>query len=626
MNRFRDHFFDGATTLFRCLSAVLWAVLLAGPVPAAAQGSAWLRDHYAKQEVLVPMRDGTRLFTAIYSPREGGPYPILLKRTPYGVGPYGKSGFPEEMGPSARFAEEGFIFVYQDVRGRYMSEGDFVNMTPHRPVKVGPLETDESSDTYDTIQWVLTHVKGHNGKVGQWGISYPGFYAAAGMIDAHPALVASSPQAPILDWFEGDDFHRNGALWLPHLFDFIAWFGQPRPKPTPRRVPEFSYGTEDGYSFYLELGPLANVNARYFHGAIPFWNDVMAHGTYDGYWKSRNLRPHLKAVKPAVLVVGGWNDAENLFGSLQLFKTLEKQSPGTRTHLVMGPWHHGGWSNDAGERLGAISFGSRTSDVFQEEVEFPFFMHFLKGGPDPALPRALVFKTGENRWERFDAWPPRATLPVRAYFQAGGRLSFVSPGISEGYDEYLSDPAHPVLAFEDLQITMPREYMTADQRFVAGRADVLTYRTAPLDRDRVVAGPIRVHLNVSTTGTDADWVVKVIDEHPSSEAGGLAGYHQLVRGEVMRGKFRRSLEKPEPFVPGRPTTVEWALNDIFHAFRRGHRLTVQVQSSWFPLMDRNPQVFMDIYGAKAEDFKPARHRLFHSVAGASYIELPMLEP
>lgn len=612
--------------MFRGLSAVLLAVLLARPVPVAAQGAAWLREHYVKREELVPMRDGTRLFTAIYTPREGGPYPVLLKRTPYGVGPYGASGFPDELGPSARFAEEGFIFVCQDVRGRYMSEGDFVNMTPHRPLKAGPLETDESSDTYDTIQWVLSHVKGHNGKVGQWGISYPGFYAAAGMIDAHPALVASSPQAPILDWFEGDDFHRNGALWLPHLFDFIAWFGQPRPKPTTRKVPEFSYGTEDGYAFYLELGPLASVNARHFHGAIPFWNDVMAHGTYDAYWKSRNLRPHLKAIKPAVLVVGGWNDTENLFGSLQLFKTLERQSPGTRTHLVMGPWHHGGWSNDPGERLGAIAFGSRTSDVFQEEVELPFFRHFLKGGPDPTLPRALVFKTGTNRWERCDAWPPRATRPVRAYFQAGGRLGFAPPGSAEGYDEYLSDPAHPVLSFEDFQITMPREYMTADQRFVGGRGDVLTYRTAPLDRDLVVAGPIRVHLKVSTTGTDADWVVKVIDEHPSSEAGGLAGYHQLVRGEVMRGKFRHSLEKPEPFVPGQPTTVEWALNDIFHAFRRGHRLTVQVQSSWFPLMDRNPQVFTDIYSAKAEDFKAARHRIFHSAAGASFLELPMLEP
>lgn len=620
MNRFR-----GWMARFRRL-AVLWTLLLAGTLPAAAQGSAWLRDHYTKREELVPMRDGTRLFTSIYIPRQGGSYPILLKRTSYGVGPYGSSGFPEELGPSPRFAEEGYIFVHQDVRGRYLSEGTFVNMTPHRPSKSGPLEIDESTDTYDTIQWLLSHVKGNNGKVGQWGISYPGFYAAAGMIDAHPALVAASPQAPILDWFEGDDFHRNGALWLPHLFNFIAWFGQPRPRPTTLKPPDFAYGTEDGYRFYLELGPLANVNARYFHGGIPFWNEVMAHGTYDGFWQTRNLRPHLRNIRPSVLVVGGWYDAENLFGSLQLAKVLARQSPGTKTNFVMGPWHHGGWSNDSGEQLGAIAFGSRTSDFFQDEVEFPFFQHLLKGGPDPELPGALVFQTGVNRWERFEAWPPKAVRQAQAYFQPGGRLAFAVPRASEGYDEYLSDPQRPVPSFEDPQITMPREYMTADQRFVAGRADVLTYRTSPLQRDLVVAGPIRVHLNVSTTGTDADWVVKVIDEYPAGEAGGLAGYQQLVRGEVLRGKFRHSLEKPEPFTPGQATVVEWSLNDVFHAFRRGHRLTVQVQSSWFPLMDRNPQVFLDIYGAKAEDFKPARHRVYHSSQRPSYLELPLLEP
>lgn len=605
----------------------LWLLLaMAWPFRLAAQGRDWIQEHYRKQEVLVPMRDGAKLFTAVYSPRKEGRYPILLKRTPYGVGPYGQDEHGEFLGPSARFAEEGFIFVYQDVRGRNMSEGAFVNMTPHKSEKGGPSDIDESTDTYDTIEWLLTHTLGHNGKVGQWGISYPGFFAAAGMINAHPALVATSPQAPIIDWFVGDDFHRNGALWLPHLFNFIAWFGEPRPKPTTQRVPAFQHGTTDGYAFFLEMGPLPNANARYFKGRIPFWNEVMRHGTRDAFWKARDLRPHLKDIRPAVLVVGGWFDAENLFGSLQLFKTLQAQSPATPVTLVMGPWYHGAWENDPGEELGDVSFGSRTSDFFQNEVSLPFFMHHLKGRADPELPRTLVFETGENRWIRMDAWPPKATRMARMHFQARGQLAFAVPPAKDSYDEFISNPAAPVPSFEGHRIDIPTEYMTADQRFVASRADVLTYRTTPLERDLVVAGPIRVHLNVSTTGTDADWVVKVIDEYPDGDDEALSGYQQLIRGEVMRGKFRSSLEWPEPFVPGRPTAVEWELNDIFHSFRKGHRFTVQVQSSWFPMMDRNPQVFMDIYSAKAGDFKSARHRLYHSAALPSYLELPILEP
>ena len=588
----------------------------------SAQGLDWIRQHYTKTETMVPMRDGVKLFTAIYAPKKDVACPILLKRVPYGVAPYGRGFFMNDLGPSPQFAEEGFIFVYQDVRGRNMSQGAFVNMTPHNPQKTGPSATDESTDTFDTIAWLLAHVPKHNGKVGQWGISYPGFYAAAGMINAHPALVASSPQAPILDWFAGDDFHRNGALWLPHLFNFIAWFGQPRRTPTTQRPPSFAYGTDDGYAFFLNLGPLSNVNARYFHGQIPFWNEVMAHGTRDAFWKARDLRPHLRNIRPAVLVVGGWFDAENLYGSLQLFKTLESQSPATPSTLIMGPWYHGAWESDSGERLGAVEFGSRTSEYFLREIELPFFLHHLKGAPDPGLPKAMVFQTGSNRWERYDAWPPKQITKRRMYFQPGQGFAPEIPTSTAGLDEFVSDPAKPVPYYESHRIDMPIEYMTADQRFVASRSDVLTYRTPLLDADLVVAGPIQVHLNVSTTGTDADWVVKVIDEYPGSGT----GYQQLVRGEVMRGKFRNSLERPEPFIPGQPTTVAWALNDIFHAFRKGHRLTVQVQSSWFPLMDRNPQVFTDIYSAKVEDFKPARHRLYHSATLASYLELPVLEP
>lgn len=616
--------------------AFVCAALNCGTLP--AQGATYVRRHYRKREILVPMRDGTRLFTAIYAPKEKGrTFPILLNRTPYGVGPYGEAAVPHELGPSPRFPKEGFIFVYQDVRGRMMSEGRFIDMTPHKPQKRDSQDIDESTDTYDTLEWLLRNVVGNNGRAGQWGISYPGFYTAAGMLDAHPALKAVSPQAPIVDWFQGDDFHRNGALWLPHLFNFQAWFGVPRSKPTSESPDPFSHGTGDGYAFFLGMGPLANANDRFFHGGLPFWNDVMAHGTYDDFWKQRNLRPHLRDVQPAVLAVGGWFDAENLFGSLQLFKTLQVQSPGTDTRLVMGPWYHGQWERNSGERLGDVRFGSRTSDFFQEEILFPFFMQHLKGAKDPGLPKAMVFNTGVNRWRRLDAWPPGAKA-IRAFFRPGGGLTFAEPAEGIGFDEFTSDPSRPVPFFNGLRTGIPVEYMTADQRFTATRPDVLVYQTEQLKDDLTVAGPIQVHLEVSTTGTDADWVVKVVDVYPDGapdpgtktvedphkpSVNGLAGYQQLVRGEVMRGKFRRSFECPEPFQPGQRTPVAWPLNDIFHTFKKGHRFMVQVQSSWFPLMDRNPQVFMDIYSAKAEDFRRATHRVFLGAKG-SFLELPVI--
>ncbi len=612
---------------------VLWAQLLVGLMLSceclAPQGMTHIRRHYTKQEVLIPMRDGTRLFTAIYTPREWRrTFPILLNRTPYGVAPYGGRAFPRELGPSSVFEKEGFIFVYQDVRGRMKSEGRFIDLTPHKPEKHGPQDIDESTDTHDTIEWLLRHVPRHNGRVGQWGISYPGFYAAAGMLCGHPALKAVSPQAPIVDWFQGDDFHRNGALWLPHLFNFMVWFGPPRPEPTTAMPAPFDHRTNDGYEFFLGLGPLSNANAKHFHGSIPFWNEVMAHGTYDAFWQQRNLRPHLRDVKPAVLTVGGWFDAENLFGSLQLFKTLQEQSPSTENRLVMGPWHHGQWERDLGERLGEVQFGLNTTVFFQEQVLFPFFMQHLKGGKAAELPRAFVFNTGVNQWRRFEQWPP-AFSASRVYFRPGRALAFAAAERGTGFDEFISDPARPVPFLNERHIGMPVHYMTADQRFVASRPDVLVYQTEPLPEDLTVAGPLRVHLEVSTTGTDADWVAKVVDVHPDgtnapeARKEAMAGYQQLVRGEVMRGKFRNGLERPEPFIPGRRTPVEWVLNDICHTFRKGHRLMVQVQSSWFPLMDRNPQVFTDIYSAKPADFQKATHRVFFGAEG-SFLELPVL--
>jgi putative CocE/NonD family hydrolase len=588
--------------------------------PTRAQGVEAIKATYTKYEYRIPMRDGVRLFTAVYVPKDASQkYPILLNRTPYSVGPYGADRYRDNLGPSPLFAKEGYIFVYQDVRGRCMSEGTFVNMRPHIDDKKGPGDIDESSDTYDTIEWLVKTVPGNNGKVGQYGISYPGFYTAAGMIDAHPALKAASPQAPVTDWFVGDDFHHNGALFLPHFFNFISVFGRPRPRPTTKFPARFDHDTPDGYAFFLRMGPLANANERYFKNDIAFWNEVMAHANYDEFWKARNLRAHLRDIKPAVMTVGGWFDAENLFGALQTYRHVEDHSPGATNVLVMGPWFHGGWSRDDGDHLGDVRFNSKTSQFYREHIELPFFEHHLKGKGPAAHPEAWVFETGTNVWRQHDSWPPRQSRPQTWYF-GPGRLSTQSPEDQEGFDEYVSDPAKPVPFQDRIDIGMSREYMVADQRFSARRPDVLVYQTPELDRDVTVAGPVEVSLHVSTTGTDADWVVKVIDVYPDdypdpqpNPAGvRMGGYQQLVRGDVMRGKFRSSFEKPEPFTPGEPAAVKFMMNDVYHTFRSGHRMMVQVQSSWFPLVDRNPQTFVDIYTARESDFKKTTQRVYRN--------------
>jgi len=620
-----------------CASALVLSLLGRGdpawPVqPAAQEATAEVvRNRYTKREVLIPMRDGVQLFTAIYTPKDTSrPYPILMQRTPYSVFPYGEKAFPAQLGPSAQFQEEGFIFVYQDVRGRMMSEGEFVNMRPQRAVNGATV--DESTDTYDTLEWLLKHVKGHNGRVGQWGISYPGFYTAVGMLSGHPALKAVSPQGPIVDWFQGDDFHRNGALWLPHAFNFMVSFGKPRPAPTSAWPSPLDHGTSDGYEWFLRLGSTGAT--RQYTKDVPFWNEMLDHPTYDAFWQARNLRPQLKEVRPAVLTVGGWFDAENLYGALQVFQTLDRQSPATDYRLVMGPWSHGGWERTRGDHLGPVQFGADTSEWFQAEVLFPFFMRHLKETKDPVPAKATVFETGANRWHRFDTWPPKDTKASTFYFHSDGRLSFTPLTPDYGADSFISDPAKPVPFVEQVAIGMPKEYMTADQRFAGRRMDVLVFRTEVLAEDLTLAGPLRPDLFVATTGTDADWVVKLIDVYPDDfrnpdfEEGGpawdptpnpMGGYQQLVRGEVMRGKFRDSLEKPAPFTPGLPTRVAWTMNDIFHTFRKGHRVMVQLQSTWFPLMDRNPQVFMDINQAQPEDYKKSTHTVFHDAARPSGI-------
>lgn len=595
-----------------------------------------VREQYTKYEYQVSMRDGVRLFTAVYLPKNvDEKYPILLRRSPYSCKPYGVDQYPDKLGPSELLAKSGYIFVFQDVRGRWMSEGELENMRPHLVEKRGPRDVDESSDTYDTIEWLLKNVSGHNGRVGQWGVSYPGFYTSCGMIDAHPALKASSPQAPICDWFIGDDWHHHGALQLTHVFNFMANFGRPRPEPTKKIDFKFDHAMRDGYRFFLEMGPLKNADAKHFKGEVAYWNEVMRHGVYDDFWKARNLRPHLKNIKPAVLTVGGWFDAENLFGALETYRSVERQSPESANTIVMGPWIHGGWSGGDGATVGDISFAAKTGEFYREKIEFPFFEHYLKDKGDGRRPEAWMFQTGTNQWRRYDAWPPQNAQARVLYLRSGEKLSWEPPPVAEqdrGYDEYLSDPRRPVPFMERIETIMSPEYMTSDQRFASRRPDVLVYQTDVLETDLAVAGPIEVELHVATSGTDADWVVKVIDvlpddlpdPNPNPRNVRLGGYQQLVRGDIFRGKFRESFENPKPFESNEPTVVKFTLQDVCHVFRPGHRLMVQIQSSWFPLFDRNPQKFVDIYTADERDFQAATQRVYHSPQRATNLRFQVL--
>jgi putative CocE/NonD family hydrolase len=512
-----------------------------------------------------------------------------------------------------------------------MSEGTFINMTPHRPVKRSPADVDESSDTFDSIDWLVKNVPHNNGRVGMWGISYPGFYAAAGMIDAHPSLKAVSPQAPIADWFAGDDFHHNGAFFLLDAFSFFSGFGKPRPLPTPFSSAGFTFGTNDAYRFFLDLGPLSNADARFLGGAIPFWEELMTHGTYDSFWQERNLLPHIRAVTPAVMIVGGLFDAEDLYGPLSIYSMLKKESPGTRSSLIIGPWQHGGWARTPGSSLGDIEFGGATSVFYRDSVEFPFFNRYLKHEDGAELPAALVFETGSDTWNRYAQWPPSGAAETSFYFRERRGLSAEPPHEENGYDEYVSDPARPVPYTNTVSISRGVTYVVEDQRFASRRPDVLTYETVPLSGPLRAAGPVTAELYVSTTGTDADFVVKVVDVFPDTTGGGQAsgeehkrGYQMLVRAEVMRGKFRNSLSVPDPFVPGKVTPVRFKLRDISHMFLAGHRVMVQVQSSWFPLVDRNPQSFVDIYRAGEADFRKETERIHHAEGAASRIILNVI--
>ena len=591
----------------------------------------YIAAHYDKLEVRIPMRDGAKLFTTIYTPKNAaGPVPIMLKRTPYSVAPYGADAMPTQMGPSETMAHKDWIFVYQDVRGRFMSEGKFLNMTPHVS-DADKDAVDESTDTYDTVAWLIDNVEGHNGRVGQWGISYPGFYAAAGMINAHPALRAVSPQAPIADWFF-DDFHHHGAFFLPHAFNFLAVFGQKRRGPTTEWPPRFEHGTTDGYAFFKELGPLKNANERYLGGDIAFWNAITEHPNYDDFWAARNLLPHLHDVAPAVMTVGGWFDAEDLYGPLHIYDAIEAKNADVSNMLVMGPWQHGGWARTSGRRLGNIDFGADTSHYYQTEIEARFFEHHLQDGPNPELPEAFMFETGRNTWRQFDAWPPN-TESRTLYFGADGALGSDKPTSRRASDSYVSDPEHPVPFTEDIAPRMTREYMTDDQRFASRRPDVLTYQTEPLTEPLTIAGPLIAKLFVSTTGRDADFVVKLIDVFPNDarmpdEDGTilpLSGYQMMVRSEVFRARFREDYSKPKPMKPGAVETVSVPLQDVLHTFEPGHRVMIQVQSTWFPLVDINPQSWVDnIFEADEGDFVSATHTVHRGATHASSVSFGVL--
>ena len=615
----------------------------------AAADSAFVRDNFDKREVMIPMRDGIQLFTAIYTPKDRSKkYPILMKRTPYSCSPYGTASYPTTF-QNMNLARAGYIFVFQDVRGKYMSEGDFVDVRPYNPATAkkpktsGKVPIDEASDTYDTVDWLLKNASGNNGNVGVYGISYPGFYATMAVMAGHPAIKAVSPQAPVTDWFVGDDFHHNGALMLMDAFSFYSGFGKPRPKPTTQSSDGFSdWKTPDNYDFFLRAGALRNYAEKFGMKGIPFWNDLMAHPDYDDWWKARNPRTHLKNIQPAVMTVGGLFDAEDCWGAWNTYKSIENQNIASHSNrVVMGPWVHGGWARTTGERLGNVTFGSKTSDIYQNEIEPTFFEYYLKGIGKMDLPDAYVFETGSNRWTTYSSWPPANTEQVKYFFQGKDALSSQMTAADAPIQSvtYISDPARPVPYTEDIHLDRTQEYMSDDQRFAARRPDVLVYQTPPLNAPVTVTGPVTADLWVSldddglaapNVALDVDLVVKIIDVFPDTLQGAengvpLGGYQMLVRGEIFRGRYRNSFEKPEGFERGDPTRVRFELPDIAHTFLPGHKIMVQVQSSWFPLADRNPQQFINIYEAKDADFIPVKVTIHQDASMPSGIVLPVLK-
>lgn len=594
-----------------------------------AQDENYVKENYNKTETEITMRDGTKLYTVIYAPKDTSKkYPILFQRTPYSCKPYGKEEFRSKVGPNDFLMKEGNIVVYQDVRGRWMSEGVYDNMRAYIPNKKGK-QFDEASDTYDSIEWLTKNVPNNNGNVGIWGISYPGFYATYSLLDSHPALKAVSPQACIGDFFF-DDFHHNGAYLLSY-WRATAVFGYEKTKPVADSWYQFpELGSEDQYQFFLDAGPLSNLD-KYYKEDNVFWQQLKDHPNYDEFWKSRGIIQHLKNIKPAVMVVGGLFDAEDLYGPFNTYKTIEESSKNYNT-LVFGPWSHGDWSREKGRQaIGNVYFGDSISSGYQKNIETKFFNRFLKNnGKENDLPEAYVFDTGTNQWKTFTEWPPKNAVKKSFFLQNNQRLNDKAEK-SFTFEEFISDPKKPVPYSEDIKMVFtPRKYMTDDQRFAARRPDVLVFETPVLTEDMTMAGEILAKLNVSTSGTDSDWIVKVIDVFPpdakdypeTQEYLKMSNYHMMVRSEVMRGKFRNSFSKPEAFVPNEKTAVNFKLQDINHTFKAGHKVQIQVQCSWFPLIDLNPQTFVsNIFEAKPEDFQKQTQKVFND----SSIEFTILK-
>ena len=598
-----------------------------------------IRAHYTKYEYRIPMRDGAHLFTAIYVPKDTSrAYPFLMTRTPYSVGPYGEDHYKTRLGPSEAFERAGYIFVFQDVRGRYQSEGRFVDMPAQFDHPASAKDVDESTDMYDTVEWLLKNVQNNNGKVGIWGISYPGFFTSASIINSHPAIKAASPEAPMTNLFEGDDSYHGGAFMLAANFDFYANF-KPRteefelPPATPAGR-NFQYGTTDGYQYFLRHYPISNLEAIIKN---PLFDDQANNAVYNDYWKSRDVSQHMKGVKCAVLTVGGWFDAEDLEGPFKTYHAIQKNNPAIFNAIAVGPWVHGGWARYEGKSLGRVLFNSNSGDYYREHIIFPFFEQYLKGNSDAHLPAAYMFETGTNVWRQYSAWPPKEAQSRSLYLHAKGKLSFDPPAADElEFDEYVSDPRHPVPYVAYAATGVPQEYMLSDQRFAAKRSDVLVYESDPLEDDVTIAGPVVPHLEVSSSNTDSDFVVKLVDEYPPDydepvqrdgsqsppldvalPAEKMGEYQMLIRGEPMRAKFRNGWDNPQPLTPNEVTAVSYEMQDVNHTFRRGHRIIVQIQSSWFPLVDLNPQTFTDIPKAKPTDFKSAMERVYHSTAHTS---------
>ena len=599
---------------------VVWAIVLVPTVVVHAQESDPVFD---ATEAMIPMRDGVKLYTQVYSPRvRNEPLPFLLLRTPYGTGRLDSARLASSQ---TELTAEGFIIVVQDIRGRFKSEGQFVMLRQPRESKDAKA-IDESTDAYDTIEWLLKNVPNNNGRAGMAGTSYGAWLTVMGTLDPHPALKAAVEQASPADMWIGDDFHHNGAFRLSYGFEYAYMMESSKEITDPSAVID----TFDTYDWYLRLGSLANVNAKVVHNKLPTWNDFVNHPDYDAFWKRQGFAPWLNRVTVPILNVAGWWDQEDFYGPIKIYELLEKHDTKNQNFLVVGPWNHGGWSRSDGQKLGKIDFGSKTSEYYRQNVLVRFLAYHLKGKGTPDFPEALTFRTGLNQWEKHDTWPPKSTTARPLYFHADGKLSFTPPpaGVN-AFDSYISDPANPV-PYRQRPIELRSGWTTwlvEDQRFVDHRPDVLTWSTEPFDADVVVSGKIIAKLFAATTGTDSDWIVKVIDVYPEKYAADpkMGGFQLMIAGDVLRGRYRNSFEKPEPIAAGAvvPYEIGFPAND--HVFLKGHRIMVQVQSTWFPVIDRNPQRFVpNIFNAKDSDFQKATQRIYRSGRQASHISLPIM--